>query len=117
MAKKLEDEIKEITTPKTVTVEMTEAEKEQFIKYKIELDKIEKPVEQEKSAVTLQFEHIVNNEPYGPGEVIVGKGLATYLFAQDEKKWRSNIAVTQENKKVVEMFMGGQRARIREGVI
>lgn len=117
MAKKLEDEIKELTSPKTVNVEMTEAEKDQFIKYKLELDKIENPTPQEKIAVTLQFEHIVNNEPYGPGEVVVGKSLATYLFAQDEKKWKANIAVTQENKRIVEMFIGGQRSRIREGVI
>ncbi len=99
-----------------VSIEMTQAEKEQFVKYKQALDAIEKPTPQEMVAVTLRFEHIVNNESYGPGEAIVPKGLGTYMFAQDEKKWASQIAATQENKKVVQMFLSGQRAVIREGI-
>lgn len=102
---------------KLVAVEMTEAEKEQFIKYKQALDAIEKPAPKKYSEVVLRFEHLINNVPYGPGPALAEEQLAGYLFAQDEKKWASQIASTQENKKVVQMFLGGQRAKITEGVV
>jgi hypothetical protein len=102
-------------TESLVAVEMTQAEKEQFIKYKQALDAIEKPKPVEKVEVTLRFQHRVNNNVYGPGPAVVTKNMGRNLFAQDEKKWASQIAATQENKKVVQMFLSGQRAVIREG--
>lgn len=114
---KAEVEAAKSITESLVSVEMTQAEKEQFIKYKQALDSIEKPKPTEIVEVTLRFQHKVNNQPYGPGPVKVPKNLGRYLFAQDERKFSSTIAATQENKKVVQMFLSGQRAVIREGVL
>jgi hypothetical protein len=112
MTKKKDDQVEEVKqeTKPLVSVEMTEAEKAEFVAYKAKKDK---ELEDQKEAeelveFTLKYGHNVNGVSYGPGRVRCRSDLGYALLSRDEKALQARLRVHESNEFIVHILGHGK---------
>jgi hypothetical protein len=108
MTKKKDEVAVEAKKPDLVAVEMTEAEKAEFVAFKAKKEKdAEKAQPEDQIEVHLNFGHNVNGVSYGPGKVIVTEGLGYGLLERDEACKKSRLRVHESNEFMIQILGQG----------
>jgi hypothetical protein len=101
-----EVEVKE-SDEKLVDVAMTEAEKDEFVKFKADQKAKAKELHEDDVEVTLFHVHNLNGQAYGPGKVIVKESIGAYLLRNDQVNARARMAVHESNEYVTHILSQG----------
>jgi len=110
MAKKPETDTAEI---ESVSVEMTTAQKDEFIAWKLAQEAKEKAAAEQKAKgtyrVKFQWEHIVNGKKYGPGEAEVPEALLGQMMKADQDRTFHELNLNTHNKRLVQLMGNGTK--------
>lgn len=100
---------------KTVSVEMTEDQKEKVIAHlaKEEIKEESKTVDDEMVAVELRVWHKHNGRPYGPGRVVVPRWLGDLLLHNDDNAVQGRIKESMDSKHMLQILQSGKSRPVK----
>lgn len=104
-------------TPKTVEVEMTQEQKEQFVKWQLEQ---EKKVEEKKEdealyQMTLSQKIRLGNREFGPGPAQIPSSLLGTVVWLEQKSANHELNLNSQNKRLVRILQSGQQIPVKVG--
>ena len=112
----LKEEVKEaVKEEDLVSVEMSEAEKEEFVAFKLAKEKEDEKKKQDEDIVEveLRFQHWVNGHSYLPGKHNMARGTAVDLIRADGRYLRKRMKEIQPEAYMVDIMTRGP-GRIRD---
>lgn len=99
---------------KTVMVEMTEEQKNEFVNFKASQKPKEAAVPEPLESIFLKFEHTRNGIKHGPGQTTeIPAGLASSLLAADQEALKARLREHESHEGIAEILGYGQSRRVK----